>query len=109
VNFFLQLLWDDGLLNAVEKNANIVSLKIPNWEIKSVIERKCYSESMFSTKYKLEPENIEKYIQALRNLLLMANDEEETEKSKEKPFRELVNAVSGLFSDGATIPYNESE
>ncbi|RZC37686.1 hypothetical protein BDFB_013926 [Asbolus verrucosus] len=105
VNFFLQLLWDDGLLNALEKYGNTVELKILNLEIRTEIEQR--------------------YIQALNQLLLTTtssneqeSDEEEskieeseegTTKKCEEAMCNLVNAVSLLFSDDAAIPVNESE
>jgi hypothetical protein len=71
VDFFLQLLWDDGLLNAVEKHGNDVKLKIPNLEIKKEIQSKCYSQSIFEINYRLKPMNINRYIKALKQLLLI--------------------------------------
>ncbi|XP_015837647.1 uncharacterized protein LOC103313685 isoform X2 [Tribolium castaneum] len=98
VDFFFQLLWDDGLLNAIEKNSKTVVLKIPNFEIKTEIQCKCYTQSLFEAKYKLKFENIERYIEALNQLLLTSSNEEES-----------ADEESNEEKGDATIPVNESE
>jgi hypothetical protein len=100
-HLFLQFLTENGYLNVLRTSTDNkkITIGIPNREIRTLFEEKCYDVELFSKKHQLLNENIEGYLAALESVLT---------KEDKNVFKEYAKAVSKLF-DGAIMPQNEDE
>jgi hypothetical protein len=100
-HLFLQFLTENGYLNVLRTSTDNkkITIGIPNREIRTLFEEKCYDVELFSKKHQLLDENIEGYLAALESVLT---------KEDKNVFKEYAKAVSKLF-DGAIMPQNEDE
>ncbi|CAH1382454.1 unnamed protein product, partial [Tenebrio molitor] len=98
-HLFLQFLTENGYLNVLRTSTDNkkITIGIPNREIRTLFEEKCYDVELFSKKHQLLNENIEGYLAALESVLT---------KEDKNVFKEYAKAVSKLF-DGAIMPQNE--
>jgi hypothetical protein len=100
-HLFLQLLTENGYLNVLRTSPENrrITIRIPNQEIRTLFQEKCYDVELFSKKHQLLDENIEGYLAALESVLT---------REDKNVFTEYAKAVSKLF-DGAIMPQNEDE
>jgi hypothetical protein len=100
-HLFLQLLTENGYLNVLRTSPDNqrITIRIPNQEIRTLFQEKCYDVELFSKKHQLLDENIEGYLAALESVLT---------REDKNVFTEYAKAVSKLF-DGAIMPQNEDE
>ncbi|CAH1383424.1 unnamed protein product [Tenebrio molitor] len=100
-HLFLQLLTENGYLNVLRTSPvnQRITIRIPNQEIRTLFQEKCYDVELFSKKHQLLDENIEGYLAALESVLT---------REDKNVFTEYAKAVSKLF-DGAIMPQNEDE
>jgi hypothetical protein len=95
------LLTENGYLNVLRTSPENrrITIRIPNQEIRTLFQEKCYDVELFSKKHQLLDENIEGYLAALESVLT---------REDKNVFTEYAKAVSKLF-DGAIMPQNEDE
>jgi hypothetical protein len=91
-------LTENGYLNVLRTSPGNqrITIRIPNREIRTLFQEKCYDVELFSKKHQLLNGNIKGYLAALESVLT---------REDKNVFTEYAKAVSKLF-DGAIMPQN---